>query len=88
MKGINERLTHNLEFHGLSIKFNGPNLEVHTNRANVALGVGIVRKTQEETRLVERACVISRIVQESDGDCGGIHTLPTPESPMRRSLKR
>lgn len=34
--------THNLKFYGLSIQLNGPDLEVHTNSANVALCVGVI----------------------------------------------
>ena len=43
--------THNLELHGLALKLDGPNLEVHTNCANVALSVGVIRETEEQARL-------------------------------------
>lgn len=34
--------THNLKLYGLSIQLDGPDLEVNTNRANVALCVGVI----------------------------------------------
>ena len=43
--------THNLELHGLALKLDGPNLEVDTDGANVALRVGVVGETEEQTRL-------------------------------------
>ena len=43
--------TNNLELHRLSFKFNGADLEVNTNGTDVALGIGVVGETEEETRL-------------------------------------
>ena len=39
--------TDNLEFHSLSLQFDSTDLEINSNRTNVALRVGIVRETQE-----------------------------------------
>ena len=69
-----------MELYGLSIKFYGTNLEVDTNGADVALRVRVVGEPQEQTRLKGMRC---RMVGGH-----GVLTLPTPESPMRRSLKR
>ena len=39
--------THNLELHGLALELNGANLEVDTDRRDVALGVSVVRETEK-----------------------------------------
>ena len=39
--------SHNLQLHGLSLKFNSSNLEVYANRADVALRVRVVRETKQ-----------------------------------------
>jgi hypothetical protein len=43
--------THDLELHGLAIKLNRPDLEVDTDRGDVALGVCVVRESKEQARL-------------------------------------
>jgi hypothetical protein len=45
--------THNLELHRLPLKLDRANFEVDSNSADVAFGVGIIRKTQEQARLFE-----------------------------------
>jgi len=46
--------THDLQFHSLSLKLNGPNLEVNTNGTDVTFSVGVVGETQEQTGLEQR----------------------------------
>jgi hypothetical protein len=41
--------TYNLELNGLALKLNGTNLEVDTDGTNVALGVCVVGKPEQET---------------------------------------
>ena len=41
--------TYNLELHGLALELDGANLEVDTDCANVALGVGVVSEPEEKT---------------------------------------
>ena len=55
--------TYNLELHGLALKLNGPNLEVDTNSTDVALGVGVVRKPEEQTGL--HVCKFHRVLSVS-----------------------
>ena len=75
--------THNLELDRLSLQLDCPNLEVYANGANVTLRVCIVGETKEQAGLLPRTS------QLDDFESGhGAPTLPTPESPMRRSLKR
>lgn len=38
------KITHNLKLDRFAIQFNGTDLEVHTNGANVAFGVGVILK--------------------------------------------
>lgn len=45
------KTTDNLEFHSLSLQLNSADLEINSNRTDVALRVGIVRETQKQTRL-------------------------------------
>lgn len=73
---------HDLEFDRLAVDFNSTNLKVHAYRTEVAFRVGVLSEPKEQTRLgsktfslLGRRCVERR-------------TFPTPESPMRRSLKR
>lgn len=40
--------THDLEFYGLAIKLDGPDLEVHADCRDVALSVGVVCETEEK----------------------------------------
>lgn len=40
--------THDLKFYGLAIKLDGPDLEVHADCGDVALGVGIIRETEQK----------------------------------------
>ena len=40
----------NLQLDGFAVQFNGSNLEVDTNGADVALGVSVVRKPQQKAR--------------------------------------
>lgn len=76
--------TYNLEFHCLAFELNSSDLEVNANCRNVAFCVGIVCKTEEEARLEARdGELVMSCRKESERD-----TFPTPESPMRRSLKR
>jgi hypothetical protein len=52
-KGSHERHpTHNLQLDGLAFKFNSADLEVNTNSTDITLGVRVVCKTEEETRLL------------------------------------
>ena len=46
-----ERATHDLEFDGLSLQLNSPNLEIDTNSRDVALRVRVVSKSKEQARL-------------------------------------
>ena len=39
-----------LQLDGFAVQFNGSNLEVDTNGADVALGVSVVRKPQQKAR--------------------------------------
>lgn len=80
--GQKETLAYDLKFHGLSFQLNSADLEVDSNGADVALGVGIICETQQQTGL-RRSCQNWGLKIESMKA-----TLPTPESPMRRSLKR
>ena len=43
--------THNLEFNRLSLELNSANLEVDADCRDVTFCIGIVRETEEETRL-------------------------------------
>ncbi len=74
--------THNLKFHRLPFELNGTNLEIHTNRGDITLGVRVVSEPKEQAGLGG--------VSQETGAVEGMRslTLPTPESPMRRSLKR
>lgn len=38
-----------LELDGLAVQVDGPNFEVHTDGADVALCVGVVRKSEQQT---------------------------------------
>jgi len=40
--------THDLKFYGLAVKLDGPDLEVHADCGDVALGVGIIRETEQK----------------------------------------
>jgi hypothetical protein len=40
--------THDLKFYGLAVKLDGPDLEVDTDCGDVALGVGIIRETEQK----------------------------------------
>lgn len=40
--------THNLQFHRLALKFDRSNLEVHSDCADIALRVGIVREPEQQ----------------------------------------
>ena len=40
--------THDLKVYGLAIKLDGPDLEVHADCGDVALGVGIIRETEQK----------------------------------------
>lgn len=53
------KTTDNLEFYSLSLQLNSADLEIDSNRTDVALRVGIVRETEKQTRLE----VISFIVE-------------------------
>lgn len=46
--------THNLEFDGLSIQFNGADLKVHSNGADVALRVGVILQRKGQTACEEK----------------------------------
>ena len=50
-KSFKKANTHNLELDGLAFELNGANLKVDTDRGNVALGVGVVRETEQEAGL-------------------------------------
>ena len=43
--------TYNLELHGLALELDGANLEVDTDRGDVALRVSIIRETEQQARL-------------------------------------
>ena len=55
--------TDNLEFHGLAVQLDSPNLEVNANSTDVALGVGVVRKPEEQTGL--HVCKFHRVLSVS-----------------------
>jgi hypothetical protein len=40
--------THDLKFYGLAVKLDGPDLEVDADCGDVALGVGIIRETEQK----------------------------------------
>ena len=40
--------THDLKFYGLAIELDGPDLEVDADCGDVALGVGIIRETEQK----------------------------------------
>lgn len=40
--------THNLKFHSLAVKLDGPDLEVDADGGDVALGVGVVREAEQQ----------------------------------------
>ena len=44
-------MTHDLELYGLALELNGANLEVDTDRGDVALRVSVVRETEKQARL-------------------------------------
>lgn len=44
-------MTHDLELYGLALELNGPDLEVDANGGDVALGIGIIGKTEQQARL-------------------------------------
>ena len=46
--------THNLQFDGLAIQFDGADLEINSNGADVALCVGVILKMNERTREGQR----------------------------------
>lgn len=48
-----QRTTHNLQFHGLALQLNGPDLEVDANGTDVALCIRVVGKPEQQTRLQE-----------------------------------
>lgn len=83
MSDTPKRGTYDLELDCLSVDVNGTDLKVDSYRAEVALRVGVLGEPQEQARLgtktlsffYERRWLVER-------------TFPTPESPMRRSLKR
>lgn len=45
--------THDLELDGLALEVNGTDLEVDTNGRDVALGVGVVGESEEQTGLAD-----------------------------------
>jgi hypothetical protein len=79
-----ERATHDLQLDGLALELDGANLKVDADRGDVALRVRVVRESEKQAGL--RAVGISRRGRDARGD--ERRTLPTPESPMRRSLNR
>ena len=42
-----EETTYDLEFDGLSLQLDGPNLEINTNGRDVALRIGVVSESEE-----------------------------------------
>jgi len=68
----------NLEFDGLSVKLDGPDLEVDSDGGDVGLGVGVVGETEEETTLsysaisnkkeLEEVVVFGRHISEVRGN--------------------
>ena len=72
---------YNLQLHGLPLELDRPNLKVNANSRDIALGVCVVCEPEEEARLGRAG------VSGGDGEQRG-QTLPTPESPMSKSLKR
>lgn len=44
-------VSYNLQLHCLAIELDRPDLEVHTNGRNVALGIGVVGEPQQQARL-------------------------------------
>lgn len=44
-----ERGTYDLKFHSLALEFDSADLEVDSNCADIAFGVGIICKTKQET---------------------------------------
>ena len=43
-------VSYNLQLHCLAIELDRPDLEVHTNGRNVALGIGVVGEPQQQAR--------------------------------------
>ena len=49
--GEREEATYDLEFDGLSLQLDSPNLEINTNSRDVALRISVVSKSKEQARL-------------------------------------
>lgn len=81
--GVSEKGAYDLELDRLAVDVDGTNLKIDAYRAKIALRVGVFGEPQEQTRLGLKALSLSGTPAE--GEKG---TFPTPESPMRRSLKR
>lgn len=84
--------TYDLQFDGLAFQLDCSNLEVYTDSRYVRFRVGVVCETEEKTTLWRNDGSVSfdsslhrKRNKKSERQ---IQTLPTPESPMRRSLKR
>lgn len=73
---------HDLELDCLAVDVNGANLKVDSYRAEVAFRVGVLGEPQEQARLNLEALIYQPHLWLAR------RTFPTPESPMRRSLKR
>jgi hypothetical protein len=59
------KTTDNLEFHSLSLQLNSADLEINSNRTDVALRVGIVRETQKQTGLDSELSAILLKIEHS-----------------------
>jgi hypothetical protein len=54
----------NLQLDGLAVELNGADLKVHSNGADVALCVGVVRKAQQETALTDSRVTNQKELEE------------------------
>jgi hypothetical protein len=61
-----EEATHDLEFDGLSLQLDSPNLEINTNGRDVALRIGVVSESKEQARLFSGRG-LAGVVDKSDG---------------------
>lgn len=65
-------LSYNLQLDRLSLQLDRTDLKVHTDRADVALGVGIIGETQKQTRLAHARVAneqqLEEVVADDEGD--------------------
>lgn len=80
-------ITHNLQLHSLALQLNGSNLEVDTDSANVALGVRVVRETQQETGLGKAPRTRVNIAIINSGTTSRMTNLADTRIPNKEELE-